>query len=58
MTECCEKCKHYAKLEHNFEHGLGFDYDHCCTFFAKDGMITQVNANDICEEFTPKENET
>ena len=51
----CKNCKFYSKLEHNFEVGVGFEYSHCCTLFANQNSITEVESPyDRCECFTAK----
>ena len=52
--DCCEKCKYFRVLKHNFETGKGFELSHACVLYAEDSesFIIEVVPQDMCEMFT------
>ena len=65
MDDCCEKCKYFRKLKHNFTHDYGFEDSYCCVVweYYKDPLdddgticIQEVGPDGMCELFDDKEN--
>ena len=56
MGECCEKCKYYRVLEHNFKQGKGFEMSHACVLLSDeyDSSVLEVSPQDMCEMLTEK----
>ena len=65
--DCCENCRFFHRLKHNFERGKGFTEAHCCDVIMHlpneksfiegtvEPWIQEVKADDMCEMFTEKE---
>ena len=54
MTDCCEKCKFYHRLKHNFKKGVGFKESHCCdVLFHIDCKNESDYQNSWIQEVTP-----
>lgn len=64
--ECCENCKFYHRLKHNFQKGKGFQESYACDVlmylpdskhtgdFNVDPWIQEVDTHGMCEMFTRK----
>lgn len=55
MTECCKDCNSCRRLEHNFKVGKGYEESLACVLLHD--LIVETSADDMCEMFTPKEQE-
>lgn len=62
--DCCEKCKYFRKLKHNFMQDYGFEESFCCVVweYYKDPLdddgaawIQEVGPDGMCELFCSKE---
>lgn len=52
--ECCNNCRYFALLEHNFKRGNGFEKSNCCLMFPfvfKEMAVVEVLPDDRCEMF-------
>lgn len=49
----CSNCRHFSKLEHNFEIGRGYQTSNCCVLFINEnsGFVVEVGPDSMCEEF-------
>ena len=57
--ECCEKCRYYHGLKHNFKKGKGYEESHCCNVLmylddSEDGWIQETEPQSMCEMFTER----
>lgn len=71
MKRCCENCKSYRKLKHNYKVGAGYEDSYCCLVLLKlnDGVlqypdedetaawVEEVEPDSMCEMFVPREGE-
>lgn len=61
--DCCEQCKHFRRLKHNFARYSGFEESFCCVLFEYleepqkldcEPWIQEVEKDSLCEMFTKK----
>lgn len=60
MTECCMNCIYYRPLKHITSQPYHESEESCCIVFAdeSDASVYIINRWEMCELFTPKEDET